>query len=163
MTLQVEMTDRGEPGSSDSYALTVWNDNGGLAYSSNWNGTRSAEQVLAGGNLQVRGSAAKVSAPGMEADQMLDQEMSPLNRKPVLQVKVLPNPSPNRFTLNLSGGSNEPIQLRVTDVLGRVVEARKLPAGAQTLQVGDSWINGNYILEVIQGAERKTVQLVKLR
>jgi hypothetical protein len=163
MTLQVEMTDRGEPGTSDSYALTVWNDNGGLAYSSNWNGTRSAEQVLAGGNLQVRGSAAKVSAPGMEADQMLDQEMSPLNRKPVLQVKVLPNPSPNRFTLNLSGGSNEPIQLRVTDVLGRVVEARKLPAGAQTVQVGDAWINGNYILEIIQGTERKTMQLVKLR
>jgi hypothetical protein len=163
MTLQVEMTDRGEPGSTDSYALTVWNDNGGLAYSSNWSGTRSVEQVLAGGNLQVRGSAAKVSAPGMNADPMLDQELAPTNRKPVLQVKVLPNPSPNRFTLNLSGGSNEPIQLRVTDILGRVVEGRKLGAGAQTVQIGESWLNGTYIMEVIQGSERKTLQLVKIR
>jgi hypothetical protein len=163
MTLKVEMTDRGEPGSADSYAMTVWNDNGGLAYSSNWTGTRSAEQVLAGGNLQVRGSAARVSVPGMEAEPMLDQERAPMNRQQPLQVKVLPNPSPNRFTLNLSGGNNEPIQLRVTDILGRVVEARKLPAGAQTVQVGESWQNGTYILEIIQGTERKTLQLVKLK
>jgi hypothetical protein len=88
---------------------------------------------------------------------MVDGSMVPL------QVKVLPNPSPNRFTLNLSGGTNEPIQLRVTDILGRVVEGRKLGAGAQTVQLGESWRNGTYILEVIQGTERKTMQLVKLK
>jgi hypothetical protein len=53
-TFQMEMTDRGEPGSSDSLSITLWNDAGGLLHSSNWNGTRSIEQTIAGGNLVVR-------------------------------------------------------------------------------------------------------------
>jgi hypothetical protein len=53
-TLQVQMTDKGEPGSSDSIAVTVWNKAGGLWFSSNWNGTKTIEQTLGGGNLQVR-------------------------------------------------------------------------------------------------------------
>ena len=53
-TLQVTMTDAGEPGSSDTIGITVWNKNGGLYFSSNWTGTKTAEQLLAGGNLVVR-------------------------------------------------------------------------------------------------------------
>ena len=53
-TLQVQMSDKGEPGSSDSIAITVWNKAGGLWFSSNWNGTKTVEQTLDGGNLQVR-------------------------------------------------------------------------------------------------------------
>jgi ribosomal protein L18E len=52
-TLQVTMTDRGEPGSSDSIGTTVWAKTGGLYFSSNWNGTQTVEQTLGGGNLQV--------------------------------------------------------------------------------------------------------------
>jgi hypothetical protein len=53
-TFQMEMTDRGEPGATDSISITLWNDAGGLLHSSNWNGTRSIEQTLGGGNLVVR-------------------------------------------------------------------------------------------------------------
>jgi hypothetical protein len=53
-TFQMEMTDRGEPGSTDSLSITLWTDAGGLLHSSNWNGTRSVEQTLVGGNLIVR-------------------------------------------------------------------------------------------------------------
>ena len=53
-TLQVTMTDNGEPGSSDTIAITVWNKSGGLWFSSKWSGTKTLEQVLGGGNLQVR-------------------------------------------------------------------------------------------------------------
>ena len=53
-TLQVAMTDKGEPGSSDSIAITVWNKAGGLWFSSNWYGTKTIEQILGGGNLQAR-------------------------------------------------------------------------------------------------------------
>jgi MBG domain (YGX type) len=53
-TLQVTMTDQGEPGSTDSIAITVWNKSGGVWFSSNWNGTKTIEQTLGGGNLQVR-------------------------------------------------------------------------------------------------------------
>ena len=39
------MTDKGEPGSSDTIGITVWNKSGGLWFSSNWNGTKTVEQV----------------------------------------------------------------------------------------------------------------------
>ncbi len=58
-TLQVVMTDHGEPGSSDTIGITVWNKSGGLWFSSKWNGTNTVEQLLGapskpgGGNLVV--------------------------------------------------------------------------------------------------------------
>jgi|GEM_PF-321785 len=53
-TLQIKVTDKGEPGSSDSVAITLWNKDGGLWFSSNWSGTSTVEQTLSGGNVQVR-------------------------------------------------------------------------------------------------------------
>lgn len=52
-SLQVTMTDNGEPGSTDRIGIAVYNKNGGLWFSSNWSGTRTQEQVLQGGNLVV--------------------------------------------------------------------------------------------------------------
>ena len=53
-TLQVKLTDLGEPGNADSIAITVWNRAGGLWFASNWDGTKTIEQILGGGNLIVR-------------------------------------------------------------------------------------------------------------
>jgi hypothetical protein len=53
-SLQVTIDDNGEPGSSDTIGITVWNKNGGLWYSSNWSGVKTVEQTLGGGNLIVR-------------------------------------------------------------------------------------------------------------
>jgi hypothetical protein len=53
-TLQVTMTDKGEPGAgSDTIGITVWNKSGGLWFSSEWNGTKTVEKPLGGGNLVV--------------------------------------------------------------------------------------------------------------
>jgi len=52
-TLQVTMQDRGEPGTNDQIAITVWNKQGGLWFSSDWDGTKTVEQLLDGGNLRV--------------------------------------------------------------------------------------------------------------
>jgi hypothetical protein len=53
-TLQVTMTDYGEPGSFDTLSITVWKRNGGLWFASHWDGVQTVEQELAGGNLVVR-------------------------------------------------------------------------------------------------------------
>ena len=52
--LQVVMTDKGEPGPSDTIAITVWNKSGGLWFASKWDSTKTVEQILDGGNLVVR-------------------------------------------------------------------------------------------------------------
>ena len=48
------MTDRGEPGSSDEIGITLWNKDGGLYFSSSWDGTQTKKKTLKGGNLVVR-------------------------------------------------------------------------------------------------------------
>jgi hypothetical protein len=50
LTLQMAMTDRGEPGSTDTLAISVYQGST-LLFSSEWNGTKTIERVLAGGNL----------------------------------------------------------------------------------------------------------------
>ena len=52
LTLQVTVTDKGEPGSSDTIGITLWNG-GTLVFSSNWTGTNTTETVLGGGNTVV--------------------------------------------------------------------------------------------------------------
>uniref|UniRef100_A0A831WXN0 Uncharacterized protein n=1 Tax=Thermorudis peleae TaxID=1382356 RepID=A0A831WXN0_9BACT len=53
-TLRVTMDDNGEPGKNDTIGITMWNKAGGMWFSSRWDGTRTVEQLLGGGNLQVR-------------------------------------------------------------------------------------------------------------
>ena len=52
-TLILNMTDNGEPGSTDTIAITLLNSNGGLYFSNKWDGTKTIEDVLRGGNLVV--------------------------------------------------------------------------------------------------------------
>jgi len=52
LTLQMTATDRGSPGNSDSLGITLW-DGSTLVHSSDWNGTRTQEITLGGGNLVV--------------------------------------------------------------------------------------------------------------
>ncbi|MGH7863346.1 MAG: hypothetical protein ACREQB_00025, partial [Candidatus Binataceae bacterium] len=51
--LQVTTTDMGEPGKNDMIGITVWNKNGGLWFASEWNGVKTIEKLLGGGNLVV--------------------------------------------------------------------------------------------------------------
>jgi hypothetical protein len=49
LSLQVTMTDAGEPGNSDSISITLWNGSA-LWVSSHWTGTTTVEQLLSPGN-----------------------------------------------------------------------------------------------------------------
>jgi hypothetical protein len=53
-SLQVKILDNGEPGSSDAIGITLWSKNGGLWFSSHWDGVQTIEQILDGGNLYVK-------------------------------------------------------------------------------------------------------------
>ena len=52
--LRLTLVDRGEPGHSDALGITVLRQDGSLWFSSRWNGTATIEQVIGGGNIQVR-------------------------------------------------------------------------------------------------------------
>lgn len=53
--IQMRVSDRGEPGATDSVGITLLeNGTGAVLFSSAWNGTASVEQQIGGGNVQVR-------------------------------------------------------------------------------------------------------------
>ena len=51
-TLQIDLTDNASQ--PDTLGITVWNKNGGLYFSSNWNGTATVQQPLGGGSLSIQ-------------------------------------------------------------------------------------------------------------
>jgi len=78
-----------------------------------------------------------------------------------LQVVAAPNPASTHFVLRLQGGNNEPVQIRVTDAMGRVVELRKKVNANSTITLGATYRAGVYYAEVMQGSKKITVKLVK--
>lgn len=76
---------------------------------------------------------------------------------------VMGNPSTHFFTVQLkSSQSNMPISMRIADMQGRLIEQRQSLTANSTIQFGQSYTSGQYIVELIQGTERKLIQLVKL-
>jgi hypothetical protein len=78
-----------------------------------------------------------------------------------LSANVYPNPSSSQFTLVIQTISKEPVQVTVFDLAGRVVENRAgLQAG--TFTFGQSFRNGIYLLQVVQGEQRTQMRITKL-
>lgn len=84
------------------------------------------------------------------------------NQEP-FTVQVMGNPVANFFTLKLQSQQSLPIQLRVTDVTGKVIDNRANNQPNSTIQIGHGYAPGIYYGEFIQGANRKVVQLMKIR
>jgi hypothetical protein len=79
----------------------------------------------------------------------------------VFTVQAAPNPTADQFLLVLRSGHNQPVSLRVTDNLGRLVESRSGIAPNGTLYVGGNYRPGVYYLELMQGTQKQAVRLVK--
>ncbi len=81
----------------------------------------------------------------------------------ILKVTVMPNPTTTYFTLKLESNYETPVNMRVMDGRGRVVEARSKMGANSTIQIGHGYSSGTYYAELIQGNIRKVVQLIKGR
>lgn len=79
-----------------------------------------------------------------------------------LSISVAPNPSKTNFVLTVNGNSNAPVELRVTDMYGRVVHRARGTANQQYI-FGETFAAGMYVAEVLQGRETKTIKLIKAR
>ena len=78
------------------------------------------------------------------------------------KVLVSPNPSASDFTIRVQSNSNELINIRVTDALGRVITIITGVQKNSLVTLSKNYRGGNYFAEVTQGANHKTVKLVKL-
>jgi hypothetical protein len=78
-------------------------------------------------------------------------------------VRVLSNPSPNYFELQLSGKATSNIQLMVYDLMGRVVETKPSLKANQTLRLGTLYTPGIYLVQITQGTQTQTLRLIKTK
>jgi uncharacterized repeat protein (TIGR01451 family) len=79
-----------------------------------------------------------------------------------LDIKVLPNPSSNYFILIIAGISdNKKASLKVTDLIGRIVEYKDNIQNNSTLKIGHNYQPGMYIIEFIHGTARKQFKIIK--
>ena len=82
LDLTMTLRDAGEPGTADQLGITLF-EGSKLLYSSNWNGTQTVKQVLGGGNLQLRKSAALLAEGGALAENgslpvLTDAQLAPI-------------------------------------------------------------------------------------
>jgi hypothetical protein len=76
-----------------------------------------------------------------------------------MKVSAFPNPSNGHFTLQVRSDKNDAIQIRVTDLNGRIVYTNR---GAQrTYSFGQNFVSGMYIAEITQGGRKQVVKLIK--
>jgi hypothetical protein len=163
-TMQVLVSDGGEPGTSvDQYGITVWNSRGELFHSSNWISTQTVKQLLSGGNIQVSGATSTpYPITTLVRD---DQDATSFLQSNVheFSIAAYPNPTSNQFKVQLQSSDKvQKIQLRVTDITGRLIQVFNNLAAGQVMEIGSTYRPGIYILQMIQGNQHKQLKLLKI-
>lgn len=77
-------------------------------------------------------------------------------------IKAYPNPSRHLFNIQLQGDHTKgKITVRVYDYMGRLVEIKENLTVGQVIRIGEKYANGMYVLEALQGKERKLIKIIK--
>jgi hypothetical protein len=116
ITLQVTMTDNGEPGNTDMIGITLLNGSS-LVYSSNWISTKTTELVLNGGNLVVRSGVNCSSNTFAALTPTITPEILETNSS--ISVKAYPNPFSNHTSISYTLPEAMQISLAVYDSRGQ--------------------------------------------
>ena len=78
-----------------------------------------------------------------------------------MEVKVFPNPTTSSFHLQVTtSGSKSVIQARVMDLQGRLMKVMQINPN-ENISLGAEFKSGVYMLEVLNGTEKKVVRVVK--
>lgn len=122
-------------------------------------------------NTAVSGevTASAVNGCGVSAVRRLKVKLSACQEvmsKSALEdfdLSVFPNPSSSFFNLDLGKlhSIKGLVEMKVTDVLGRVLYANRVNAG-EVIQLGNELKPGTYMIEIKQGTFRKVSKIVKL-
>ncbi len=77
-----------------------------------------------------------------------------------INASIYPNPTFNRFNLNVNSSSIEIVSVRILDVQGRLVRAIKIKPN-QINEIGSEFTPGIYFFEIRQGHRIKTKKVIK--
>jgi hypothetical protein len=119
LTLIVNLTDVGEPGTSDTIGFTLWKNNA-LWFSSNWAGAQTLEQLLAGGNLVVHTEPQALHVEGaMVGAQAASKVVTQGSLGPVFEEAVLRWANYGIGSENIS--KLQDVEFRIADLAGSTI------------------------------------------
>jgi CHRD domain/Secretion system C-terminal sorting domain len=169
------------PTVATTYSVTVTDQNGCPGSASKTVNVLDVAGGNKGQNIVVchKGNTQAVAAPAVPAHlahgDMLgscnDASQSVTARETVTKqmskdefsVRVLSNPSPNYFELQLDGNAGSKIELKVYDLQGRVIETKPSLQSNQTLRLGAFYNPGIYLVQITQGTQVQTIRLIKTK
>ncbi|MDQ3049530.1 MAG: M12 family metallo-peptidase [Bacteroidota bacterium] len=152
-SMQIKFTDRGEPGTSDSIAITIWKKDGGLWYSSNWNSTTTVEQVIAGGNLKINSNNSFGSREDILAITTEESDA----------ILVFPNPGQGQFNVEFQNESDERCTMTILDIYGKMVSEGTIDVvkGNNSIELDlSNYSNGIYLLRISTAGSTKFEKIV---
>ena len=77
-------------------------------------------------------------------------------------MKAYPNPYSSAFQLDFTTTSESQVEMRVYDMIGKLIETRQFSAAEMNNQeVGNSYPSGIYNVIVTQGENMKTLRVIK--
>lgn len=124
LTLQVTMTDKGEPGSLDMIGFSLYNGTpNALMMASNWTGTKTLEQVIDGGNLVVHsGAAISTDPPEVEPVRPPKKKSAELTSGLTNRYEVYPNPFSESVMFEFVPAESVKARIDIYDLTGRMVK-----------------------------------------
>lgn len=78
------------------------------------------------------------------------------------EAKAYPNPFTHNFNLNLNTSSEDKVEIKVYDMIGRMIESREVAASEMAAQsVGEQYLSGVYTIVIKQGAQSESLRVIK--
>ncbi|HKB44779.1 MAG TPA: T9SS type A sorting domain-containing protein, partial [Chitinophagaceae bacterium] len=141
----------------DKIRMKIYNKNTGQIIYDNMPGASDADAPIA---VVCPGSTIRITDPVTVPTLITQRQLEIVSEVVPFNVKAYPNPTAQYFTLNVQSDNNEPVNIKVFTLSGKLVYTAKGSAN-QTYRFGDKLISGVYVAEVLQGDKRKTIKLVK--
>lgn len=110
------------------------------------------------GEWQAYGASCNVTTPAAPAARMKNNDVN----NSVFVVKAYPNPFAANFKLDIESASDNVVEVKVYDMIGRQLEARKSTVSELTSQeIGANYPVGVYNVLVSQGENVKSIRMIK--
>jgi trimeric autotransporter adhesin len=154
--MRIEVIKATVSGVKDQIAVTIYRNKGGVWYSSRWDGAKTIMTNVCAGVISLTGDNSGSSLTSVRMADVQTVEAG------VFSLRSYPNPSTSQFNLQLQSSDRlQKVQVRVFDMSGRTVQQFNNLSANQTLQIGSNYRPGMYIVEMIQGDNRKQLKLIK--
>ena len=113
---------------------------------------------ISGGVYQDYGTACPIATAANAATRMDEENVNAT----IFTAKAFPNPFETSFNLAIESSSDDQVEVKVYDMIGRELEARKATVSElSTQEIGNNYPQGVYNIIVSQGDQVKTLRMIK--